>query len=406
MIIRSALPFVIAIAPLLGAQDKPEADSVVGRGQEISSAVSSVTSTSVSPLLGVTLFGAYQYVKTPAASRGSLPFYARPRVWITLAVLLTLIFLKDTIGGAVPLLKKPLDALEVLIVNKASLVLLALPFMFDQVLPLVGLKSAGRLVSMFEPVAYAGSGLIQTAGNVGVTVLMIAAGIITTIVVWLVGHAIDVLVLLSPFPFVDVLFKGFRAAIVLAILVASMIDRRAGLFISLAVIAVAVLLFSWALRFAILGSVFAWDLLRFMVFASRGNLEREGGIPAFTAARIRGVPKQTFGTLTRDPNGILEFRCRRLGFGPARRIRLDDAICYEVGRGLLYPCVILPNRTGSGYALQFRLTPRYMGAEERLRSKLGMAAIRDIRLRKGLQSFLDWIEGTPDRSRFTAERRA
>jgi hypothetical protein len=235
---------------------------------------------------------------------------------------------------------------------------------------------------------------------------MILAGIIITLAVWLVGHAVDVLVLLSPFPFIDVLFKGFRAAILLTIVIASMIDRRAGLIVSLVVIFAAFLLFSWALRFAILGTVFAWDLLRFMTFGSDGPLDDKQAIAGFTAARIRGIPKQTFGTLSCDPNGILEFRCRRLGFGPIRRIRLEDAVCYEVGRGILYPCVILPEHGSSRYALQFRLTPRYNGKEEHIRARLGMAAVRDIRLRKGLRAFLQWMEGPGSQSRFLGEREA
>lgn len=88
------------------------------------------------------------------------------------------------------------------------------------------------------------------------------------------------------------------------------------------------------------------------------------------------MPRQTLGKLTRDPNGILEFRYRRLGFGPSRRIRLEDASAYEVGRGILYPCVVLPS--GEKYAMQFRLLPRYRGSEGAVRAALGMAGVRDL----------------------------
>ncbi len=383
---------LLFLAPLVMGQSEAERETALGRGQEISNAVSSVTSTSISPLLGVCIFGAYQYARTPESERARLPFFARPRVWVSLMILLALIFLKDTIGGSIPLLKKPLDALEVLVVNKASLVLLAIPFMFDQVLPLAGLRSVTSLISLYEPVVYAedASGW-HTAGRIGMATLLVTAGLFVTVVVWLIGHAIDVLVLLSPFPFVDVFFKGIRTAILLAILIPWFVDRRAGLIVALIVIAIAILLFAKALRLAILGSIFAWDLIRLMVFGRHERPEAAHPIVGFTAGNIHGLPSQAFGTLERSPSGILEFRTRRLGFGPTRRVRLEDAVDYEVGRGMLYPCITLPQ--GSGYALQFRLPPRYNGIEEWVQSSLGMSGIRDIRLRKGLKAFWRWIEG-------------
>jgi hypothetical protein len=121
----------------------------------------------------------------------------------------------------------------------------------------------------------------------------------------------------------------------------------------------------------ILGWVFGWDLLLW-----RRNAAVNGGVRAFTIGKIHGMPRQTLGKLTRDPNGILEFRYRRLGFGPTRRVRLEDASAYSVGRGILYPCVVL------GEARQFRLLPRYRGSEEGVRSALGMGEVRDLGLGK------------------------
>ena len=390
---RSAV-ILLAFAPLLAAQSDSTAQDklALDRGQQISSAVSSVTSTSMSPLLGVALYGAYKYARTPETARAPLPFYAKPHTWITLAVLLLLIFLKDTIGGAIPLLKKPLDALEVLVVNKASLVLLALPFMFDQVLPLVGLKGAGGLLSLYEPVTYADDyGAWHTASQVGFATLAILAGLVITFVVWLASHALDVLILLSPFPFIDVALKGLRTVIVLAIIVTSLIDKRAGLFVALCVVGVALLLFSWSVRLMIVGFVFSWDLIQLMIFRRHAKPQEVRDIVGFTAAKIHGIPRQAFSRITRDPNGILEVRYRRLDLGPIRRVRLENAAEYEIGRGILYPSIILPDRTG--YRLQFRLPPRYIGREEQVQTQLGMTAVRDIRLRKGLRAFWRWVEG-------------
>jgi len=80
------------------------------------------------------------------------------------------------------------------------------------------------------------------------------------------------------------------------------------------------------------------------------------------------------GKLTRDPNGILEFRYRRFGF--MQRVRLEDASAYEGGRGILFPCVLLKD------AAQFRLLPRYRGSEDGVKDVLGMGGVRDLGLAK------------------------
>jgi len=61
-------------------------------------------------------------------------------------VLLVLIFIKETFGGFAPLIKKPLDAIEVLLVNHASLVLIVFPVVMNQVARVMGLHLAQRPV--------------------------------------------------------------------------------------------------------------------------------------------------------------------------------------------------------------------------------------------------------------------
>ncbi len=139
-------------------------------------------------------------------------------------------------------------------------------------------------------------------------------------------------------------------------------------------IGISALFFLFALRVLILGTIFAWDVL------FSGQEQPGKTVRAFTVGKIQGMPRQTLGHLSRDPNGILEFHYRRMLVGPTRRIRLEDASAYEVGRGILYPCVVLPK--GEKHAMQFRLLPRYRGSEEAVRATLGLAAIRDLGLGK------------------------
>jgi len=353
---------------------------VLTRGQEVSSAVATVTSTAISPLLGVCLLGIYDYTRTAPEARAALPFYSRPHFWIPIGILLLLIFFKDSVGGAVPLLKKPLDAVEVLIVNKAALILLAFPVMYHEVARLTGIRDIASLV--VPPVYASTPGALETAGHIGTAAAMLLAGTIITLVVWVVGHAANVLALLSPVPYFDLGVKLFRAAILLTVVGCAIVNPTLGLIASLIVIGVSAILFWFALRLLILGSVFALDVL---ALAIAGRTASPGtSIRAFTMGKIQGIPRRTLGRLSRDANGILEFRYPRMMFGPARRVRLEDAAQYEVGRGLLYPSIVLPK--GDTHELQFRLLPRYRGSEEEVRAALGMSAVRDLGFGKLMKS--------------------
>jgi hypothetical protein len=234
--------------------------------------------------------------------------------------------------------------------------------MFHQVSRLTGIRDISEL---FQPVVYAAQpGALETAGHLGMGALMLIAGTIITLVVWVVGHAADVLALLSPVPFLDLLVKCSRAAVMLTVAGCSILSPTLGLIASGVVIGICALLFWLALRVLILGTVFAWDVLSLKKEAPRD------AVRAFTIGKIQGMPRLTLGKLTRDPNGILEFRYR------ARRIRLEDASAYEVTRGVLYPTVLLQSK------LQFRLLPRYRGSEEAVRAALGLSCVKDTGLGK------------------------
>jgi len=362
-----SLIIALLLAGTAYAADRKSSADVLNRGQEISTAIAAVTSTAISPLLGVCLLGIYDFARTPPEARASLPFYSRPHFWIPIGILLLLIFFKDSIGGSVPLLKKPLDAIEVLVINKAALVLIAFPAMFHQVSKLTGMRDITELI---QPVAYAASpDLLERAGHWGTAAVVLAAGTFITLLVWIVGHAADVLALLSPVPFVDLFVKASRAVVMLTVAGCAVLSPMLGLIASCIVIGVCALLFWLAVRVLILGWVFGLDLLFW-----RREVPVNGAVQAFTAGKIQGMPRLTLGKLTRDPNGILEFRYRRFGF--MQRVRLEDASAYEGGRGILFPCVLLKD------AAQFRLLPRYRGSEDGVKDVLGMGGVRDLGLAK------------------------
>lgn len=372
----------------------------LSRGQQISSAVTSVTGVSVSPLVGVCVLGAWEHYRTPKSEREKLPLYTRPVFWIPIGVLLILILIKDTVGGFAPLVKKPLDAVEVLLVNKASLVLVAFPVLFHQVARLMGARSfsdalaplAGSVPAVVYAAGPEGSAL-HTAGRAALGIVLLAVGSVTVVVVWMVGHAFDVLALVTPFPFLDLLLKGFRNAIFVALAVTAAINWKLGLAASLVLILVSLALVGWAYRLLVFGARFSWDLLRVLITEWRRQPSPDKPVLAFAARGVTGVPRRTYGRLSRDSEGALVFQCRRFGVGPGRGIRLGNASEYEVGKGLLYPSLVSPNADRTKYRLMFRLLPGYMGSEGAVQASLGLAGVKDIRWSRGLLSFWQWLAG-------------
>jgi hypothetical protein len=370
----------------------------MGKGQTISTAVATVTGTAISPLVGVCAIGIFDYFRTPKQLRAQLPLYEKPKFWIPIGILLLLIFLKDTVGGFAPLIKKPLDAIEVLLLNKAALVLIGFPVVFHEVAKIMGINSVAELFSLLAPrlmpVVYAATADVgstaRAAGNAALAILMIVVGIITMFVVWMLGETFDVLALLSPFPFLDFLLKGARTGLLLVLGIATLISREAGLTLSLAIILLSFLLARWAFRLLVFGIVFSWGILRVMGFSAQKIPQTGDSVSAFSAS-VKGLPRRTYGWLRAEPDGSLAFRYRPFLVGAAHTVNLGPTSGLEVGRGLFFPNVIRPTAKADNYATAFRLPPLYRGSEDAVRSTLTLAAIRDIRGSKGLRSFWKWL---------------
>ena len=384
--------------------DDQRAQDAIKGGEKISTALASVTSTAISPLLGVCALGAWQYYHTPKEQRDRLPLIQKPKFWIPIILLLILIFIKDTFGGFAPLIKKPLDAAEVLFVNHAALVLVAFPFVLNQVSRVMGFTSWKTLLSclLSGPVVYAATpetGGLQHAVSLATALLYTAVGVAVTFVVWLVGHAFDVLAMISPFPFLDFLLKAVRNTVFAVLAITALLSPHLGLLLSLAVILVSILIFGWALRMAFFGVVFAWSLLRVLLMEAREKVERGDRVQAFTA-RAGKLPRRTYGHLSLAEDGTPLFCYRRLLVGPQSTLKVGRSGSFSVAQGIFFPSVIEPIESTSKHQVTFRLLPTYRGAEESIRACLALAQVRDLRWTKGLRSFWKFVT---DDSESTAE---
>jgi hypothetical protein len=387
------LLFVLIFSAMAVAQvsDEKEAQQALKGGEKVSTALATVTSTAISPLVGVCVMGAWQYYHTPQAQRDQLSFIQKPKFWIPIFLLLVLIFIKDTFGGFAPFIKKPLDAVEVLFVNHAALVLVAFPFVLNQVSRVLGFASwKGLFACLFNlPVVYAatpGSSVMHTGVSATTAALYTVVGLVVTCVVWLVGQAFDVMVLISPFPLLDLLLKAVRTAIFGLLAATALISPQLGLLLSLVIIIISVRLFGWALRLSFFGAMFAWNLLRLLTREEQVTIQPGARVPAFSA-RAGKLPQRTYGHLSLCDDGSLLFYYRHLLLGPQKTVALGRAEIFAVGRGVLFPTIIEPIESADRNQVRFRLLPTFHGVEESVRICLGMSEVRDLSWTSGLRAF-------------------
>ena len=394
-ILLSVLLIGIVVFASAQTNDTDESTQALKSGESVTKALATVTSTAISPLVGVSVMGAWQYFRTPAPQRSQLPFFDRPYFWAPTMVLLVLIFIKDTFGGFAPLIKKPLDAIEVLLVNHASLVLIVFPVVLNQVARVMGYTSLKGLFGylLSGPVVYAATidnPGVHHAFSVATAMLYTIAGLVVAGVVWLLGHCFDVLALLSPFPFVDFLLKLARNVVFAILLVTSIISPHVGLVLCLAVIVLSLMAFSWAWRLSFFGTLFAWSMLEMLLLDVHERPSREHGVPAFSAG-MKNIKRRTYGKLVPGADASLVFAYRRLLFGPEKKVVVGRAESFAVGRGVFYPTVVEPIESTDKHRVVFRLLPTYRGVEEEVRLCLDCASVCDLRWTKGLRSFWRFV---------------
>lgn len=374
LLLLAALRFpfgaVAANAPAKAAEMPP--------GVQAAQTLSRVTGIAISPLLGVGAVGAFRYVNTPEAERPKLPWYALPWFWVPALAIVGLCLAKDAAGTALPTsLKKPFDVLE-LFENKAS-----------------ALIATGAIVPMAMEVfkAVHPEGVSLAPGMAGMhfaaldlswlgNLLLVPVALLVYGVVWIVSHSIHVLILVSPFSAVDAALKAFRTALLASVVGTHWMSDWLGAVWAGVIVLVCALLAPWALRLAVFGHVFAWDLLTFrrLRFAPETMANW-----AFTTREWKALPSRTYGKLSRGATGELIFNYRPLLVLPPKTATLP-AGCYAIGRGLFHPELLRVEGESAPDLLNF--PPRFKGHEEALSAACGATEVRDV----GLRAALTWIK--------------
>jgi hypothetical protein len=299
-------------------------------------------------------------------------------------LLLSLCFLKDSLGTAVPgVLKKPFDMIE-LFENKASALVASAAFV-----PVIAGQMAEHFKALHPEAAAAPTAAIfgSSLAFIDMAWLFVPLSIFAFLMVWICSHAINVLIILSPFSTVDAVLKLMRTGLLVMVGAMYAIAPWLAAILCLMIIAVAIWLAPSAMRLAIFGARFAGDILLPWRGKSRATPERPH---AFTLGRIGDLPARTGGRIVILDDGTAVFRYRRWCVLDERTIPLPEG-SRVLAKGLLSPA-LFHRAAGNGDETKLLLfLPRYRGREEDMAGHLKVAGVRDHAFSRGFGAVRGWI---------------
>ena len=377
-----ALAFALVAGPLLAAA-KPAAPARAADkpvvGTQIAATLTQITGIAISPMLGVSALGAYKWWRADSPEqKAALPWYAQPQYWLTGLIIVAAVALKDGAGAALPPgWKKPLDVAET-VENKLSGLVAAgavIPFTLDTLTSVLAPGGGGH----GELLGSTGLAMIQLGAIDGATVLNVLLApfaIAVFLLVWFTAHAINVLILLSPWGAVDAALKSFRLSVLGLLGVTHFMPPWAGILCSVVVIVISYFLAGWAFRLTTYGTIFCWD---FFTFRRRRFDPDEKENKVFAGKGLKDTPLRTYGRIARTPEGKLRFRYRPWLVLPEKQVELSDHPL-AVGRGLFYPTI--EATIGEEERTIILLPPRYRGHEEAFARACGIDELTDVGLRR------------------------
>ncbi len=378
-------PFAFAAtagAPAKGGDHSPSAP--------IASAISTVTGIAISPLLGTSAYGAYKWWSAKDdQARAALPWFAQMKFWLPALLLVAICAAKDAFGTMVPAgLKKPLDVLET-IENKFSGLVAAgavVPFAIDAITRIFFESGGGSALA--PTVTHTGLATLLASFDVHwlLNLLTVPFGVAVFVIVWLASHAINVLILLSPWGAIDAVLKAARTALLGLITIAATVNPWAGAALSIGVIVVAYFVAGWAFRLTIFGSVFCWE---FVTRRCSRFTPAPDGNRMFTGAGLTSVPIRTYGRLVQRTDGSLEFAYKPwLVLAPRVAPVPHETRTLAVGEGVFFSDIV-----DDADRTLFSLPPRYRGHEATVAEVYRMSGVRPAGLHKAWSELREMLGG-------------
>lgn len=363
-----------AVAPVV----KEESETI----RRMAETVTAITGMAISPLLGTGAYGAYLYFTAEEEGRGALPWFAKVSFWLPALLIVGACAAKDAFGATLPPgWKKPLDILET-VENKLTGLVAAgavVPFtLFSLSGMIFGGGGGGAAAGLAEGVMPSGLAAIHVAAidfSWLLNLLTIPLGVAVFVVVWMAAHAINVLILISPWGAIDAVLKAARTGVLGLLTVTSALDPEIAALMSLVLILIAWLVAGWAFRLTIFGSLFCWD---FFTLRRRRFRVAPDANKVFSAGKLTAqkVPLRTYGRLVKGEAGRLEFVFKPWLVMPEQRVAVENPGELVVGRGMFFSLI---QREDGGV---FFLPPRYRTHEEDLAAAYGFRGVESAGLRK------------------------
>ena len=361
-----AVVFALFAAPLFSATvETPAPSAAVNADQSpargIATAITTLTGIAISPLLGTGGFGFYQWYRadTPA-KKSALPWFAQPSFFIPALLIAGICAMKDALGTVLPPgFKKPLDVLET-IENKISGLVAAgaiVPFTMSAVSSWILDADAPATTAAHHLSAASLAMLPWGSGDFSwmLNVLTIPVGLVIFAIVWMAGHAINVLILLSPWGAIDAILKAARTSVLGLLAVTAALDPKLGLILAAIIILFSWLVAGWSFRLMIFGTLFSWD---FFTLRKKRFRPHPASNRLFSGGKLKGAPIRSYGRLIHQPeNGRLLFTYKPWLVLPERTVDVMPTAPY-IAKGLFFSSI------GDGELTLFLLPPRYRDHEE------------------------------------------
>ncbi len=352
-------------APVAAQMAAPALASGSGesRAALVATGFAQITGLAISPLLVLMLLGWYDFAQAGGfGATSSLPLHANPWFLVPCSLVLLAVLLKKVVAGAIPLpVRKLLDACEYLEAKCSALVAAGV------LLPTI-------ITTMAAVDGGASANAPQTAmlGGLSPLLWITPLALIVYFSVWITFHAIDALIVLSPFAIIDAMLLAARGSVLVVVALAFLVSPVLAFIVCLPIMLGSLLVAGWCIRLDLFALCVATDLL----FARRSEPRVDAdGARAFIAARGYGVPIRTMGHARPCAEGVA-FRYRPFFVFASRTIVLTATQPVLV-HGTLWS-TLRQSVTARGLVA---FPPRYSRATNEIAAAFG-ASIREGLLRR------------------------
>ena len=220
--------------------------------------------------------------------------------------------------------------------------------------------------------------------------VFVPIAIIWFLLIWLANHAINVLILLSPFAVVDAALKLFKLFLLSLITATTWISPLLGTTVCIVVFYVAWRVAPWSFRLTVFGTLIGLDVLLPTRGRRRSTVEKPQG---FLARQVEDVPIRTYGRLRRSGDGALIFSFRPWLVLRRRYVEIPTYGAI-IAKGQLFPSLLNAANEQEKPRALIMFLPRFRSQEQSIALNLGIEGTREHALARSYVAIRSWAAET------------